>query len=355
MHTCHHQLNRRVPTQCNLSSELASGRPPQCRRNDSQWQFREHSLTHKHASTQHRQKNVANNERIFHILQLLSCCFHNGRWHCSTNAAASAVGRPFRPTRLNMATGCRDRELEEMGRVMDLSKHHGNGAADVGTADKMVALSKQLDADAAASQAGDTATPASTQAAKSETPNASTWQSGDFVIAQLRDELIPPHEYDTFVLFVKKLAAEPIYTNQEYQKRYQAIRKQLRICPRKSQLNFVYRTLLLDGQVESNEGLEDALVAKNVRSLSGVLVITVFTSAYPTYVVGGKLKKQSFSCKHNCYYCPNEPGLPRSYLSEEPGVARGKRHNWDPVDQFYARAWTYFLNGHPIDKVGANA
>jgi ELP3 family radical SAM enzyme/protein acetyltransferase len=60
---------------------------------------------------------------------------------------------------------------------------------------------------------------------------------------------------------------------------------------------------------------------------------------------------QSFSCKHNCYYCPDEPGLPRSYLSEEPGVARGKRHGWDAVDQFYARAWTYVMNGHPIDKV----
>lgn len=32
-------------------------------------------------------------------------------------------------------------------------------------------------------------------------------------------------------------------------------------------------------------------------------------------------------------------------------MRRGKRHKWDPEDQFYARAWTHYLNGHPIDKV----
>jgi histone acetyltransferase (RNA polymerase elongator complex component) len=90
-------------------------------------------------------------------------------------------------------------------------------------------------------------------------------------------------------------------------------------------------------------------VSKRVRSQSGVLVVTLFTSPYPRIGEGNKV--QRFSCRHNCYYCPNEPGLPRSYLSEEPGVARGKRHGWDPVDQFNARAFTHYVNGHPIDKV----
>ena len=42
--------------------------------------------------------------------------------------------------------------------------------------------------------------------------------------------------------------------------------------------------------------------------------------------------------------------MPRSYLSDEPGVQRGWKHNWDPIEQFYARVWTYYVNGHPIDK-----
>ena len=33
------------------------------------------------------------------------------------------------------------------------------------------------------------------------------------------------------------------------------------------------------------------------------------------------------------------------------GVQRGKKHDWDPIEQFYARAWTYYVNGHPVDKV----
>ena len=34
-------------------------------------------------------------------------------------------------------------------------------------------------------------------------------------------------------------------------------------------------------------------------------MITVLTSPYPEVAPG---KKQRFSCKWNCYYCPNEPG-----------------------------------------------
>lgn len=80
-------------------------------------------------------------------------------------------------------------------------------------------------------------------------------------------------------------------------------------------------------------------MSKHVRSLSGVLIVTVLTSPYPEYDVPGaggrpaKRKVQRFSCKHNCYYCPNEPAhegnnfvpQPRSYLHDEPGVRRANR------------------------------
>ncbi len=72
-----------------------------------------------------------------------------------------------------------------------------------------------------------------------------------------------------------------------------------------------------------------------VRSLSGVLVVTVLTSPHPEYVdeTTGRRKTQTFSCKHNCYYCPNEPAhegnnfipQPRSYLHDEPGVLRANQ------------------------------
>ena len=43
--------------------------------------------------------------------------------------------------------------------------------------------------------------------------------------------------------------------------------------------------------------------------------------------------------------------MPRSYLSDEPGVRRGARHKWDAIDQFYSRASTLRDLGHPVDKI----
>lgn len=89
--------------------------------------------------------------------------------------------------------------------------------------------------------------------------------------------------------------------------------------------------------------LEQFLISKAPRSQSGVLVVTVFTSAYPD--------GQKFSCQWNCYYCPNEPGQPRSYLLNEPGVRRANRLDFDPCRQFEDRVRALMAIGHPADKV----
>lgn len=89
--------------------------------------------------------------------------------------------------------------------------------------------------------------------------------------------------------------------------------------------------------------LERFLVSKAPRSQSGVLVVTVFTSAYPN--------GQSFSCQWNCYYCPNEPGQPRSYLLNEPGVRRANKLDFDACRQFTERVQALRAIGHPTDKV----
>lgn len=89
--------------------------------------------------------------------------------------------------------------------------------------------------------------------------------------------------------------------------------------------------------------LERYLVSKAPRSQSGVLVVTVFTSPYPD--------GQTFSCQWNCYYCPNEPGQPRSYLLNEPGVRRANRLQFDPCRQFEDRVHSLMAIGHPADKV----
>jgi ELP3 family radical SAM enzyme/protein acetyltransferase len=94
------------------------------------------------------------------------------------------------------------------------------------------------------------------------------------------------------------------------------------------------------------------LIKKAGRSQYGILNVCVFTSANPTYTdSNGEKQTQSFSCKHNCYYCPSEPGQPRSYLMKEPGVARANAYGFECVAQFHARLAQYESMGHALDKI----
>ena len=87
------------------------------------------------------------------------------------------------------------------------------------------------------------------------------------------------------------------------------------------------------------------------RNLSGITSITVITAPFPD--------GQKFSCKHNCYYCPNEPAhkdngwqaQPRSYLYNEPAVLRANQHKFYAIGQMFNRLDTYYSNGHVPDKL----
>lgn len=90
---------------------------------------------------------------------------------------------------------------------------------------------------------------------------------------------------------------------------------------------------------------------KPSRNLSGITSVTVITAPFPD--------GQKFSCKHNCYYCPNEPAhegnnwqaQPRSYLFNEPAVLRANRHKFFAIGQMMNRLDTYYNNGHVPDKL----
>jgi ELP3 family radical SAM enzyme/protein acetyltransferase len=104
---------------------------------------------------------------------------------------------------------------------------------------------------------------------------------------------------------------------------------------------------------EDEAYLRSVLQIKVGKSHSGIISVTVFTSAYPEYIdpVTGELKKQDFSCKWNCSYCCSEPQMPRSYLRGEPGVMRATRHNFDCVTQMFERMKALYLCGHECDKL----
>jgi len=98
--------------------------------------------------------------------------------------------------------------------------------------------------------------------------------------------------------------------------------------------------------------LQERFRIKRGKSSSGVLVVTIFTAPYPSYTDDdGVFKQQKFSCKWNCYYCPNEPGQPRSYLKGEPGVLRANRYEFDCVRQMWGRMEQLLDIGHVVDKL----
>jgi ELP3 family radical SAM enzyme/protein acetyltransferase len=112
-----------------------------------------------------------------------------------------------------------------------------------------------------------------------------------------------------------------------------------------------YRKCLENKSLKQNILLEKLLCKKPSRSISGIVSITLVMTPYP--------HDQSFSCKHDCFYCPNEPAhkgngfqaQPRSYLYHEPAVRRANQHQFDAFKQMIDRMNTLLANGHTIDKL----
>ena len=149
--------------------------------------------------------------------------------------------------------------------------------------------------------------------------------------------------------------------NNELNKKFQVeFNKQLRLSKitglRKSILLNVLNNILTinDFDIELRDKfpiLKMLLRKKPMRNISGITSITVITAPFPD--------GQTFSCKHNCYYCPNEPAhkdngwqaQPRSYLYNEPAVLRANQHKFYAIGQMLNRMDTYFSNGHVVDKL----
>jgi ELP3 family radical SAM enzyme/protein acetyltransferase len=142
------------------------------------------------------------------------------------------------------------------------------------------------------------------------------------------------------------LPADTIYDNTAF------MREILRACRKykhmytKRHLGVVYKQVCAERGVAPRADLASALVQKAVRSSSGIINISVV------------MPPDTFSCKYNCKFCPNETiangaqyDMPRSYISNEDAVARARQHGFDPVAQTHGRFATLEANGHTIDKI----
>jgi len=90
-------------------------------------------------------------------------------------------------------------------------------------------------------------------------------------------------------------------------------------------------------RIKKNKKLESLLRTRPVRSLSGVVNVSVLTKPY--------------SCPGKCIFCPREKGIPKSYVSGEPAVERAKRLKYDPYAQVEKRIEVLKMAGHPVEKI----
>ncbi len=79
------------------------------------------------------------------------------------------------------------------------------------------------------------------------------------------------------------------------------------------------------------------LMTRPIRSLSGIVNVSVLTKPYP--------------CPGKCIYCPEEKGMPKSYLKGEPAAMRALINKYDPERQVNTRIEALKMTGHPVDKI----
>jgi elongator complex protein 3 len=99
----------------------------------------------------------------------------------------------------------------------------------------------------------------------------------------------------------------------------------------------LYQKFLKEKKIKRSEEIEKILKIKPVRSLSGIVNVSVLTKPY--------------ACGGRCIFCPTEFGMPKSYLSGEPAADRAKFFQFDPYLQTKRRIEMLKLEGHPTDKI----
>ncbi len=98
-----------------------------------------------------------------------------------------------------------------------------------------------------------------------------------------------------------------------------------------------YHKLLKNKTIKENKEIENLLKKKKVRSLSGIVNVSVLTKPFP--------------CPGKCIYCPFQKNTPKSYLKDEPAVIRAISLKYDPYLQTFYRIKMLESSGHPTDKI----
>jgi len=137
---------------------------------------------------------------------------------------------------------------------------------------------------------------------------------------------------------IKELIKNGAKTPEDLNKAKRSVSKEKKIsCPDNISLLKNYHELVKKRKIKKNPRIELLLRTRPVRSLSGIVNISVLTKSY--------------ACPGKCIFCPTEKNLPKSYLSGEPAVERAKKLGFNPYLQTKKRIEMLESEGHPTDKI----
>ncbi|MCK9467071.1 MAG: radical SAM protein [Candidatus Absconditabacterales bacterium] len=147
------------------------------------------------------------------------------------------------------------------------------------------------------------------------------------------------NKYQKLVLEIIDLNSQKEITLDEFKniKRKFSKENKLSNIPTNIKLIRAYHQLLKEKKISKNIEIENLFKKRGVRSESGIVAVQVLTKPY--------------FCPGQCIFCPNEVGMPKSYISTEPGAMRAFLNQFDPIKQTYNRLISLTMTGHQTDKI----
>lgn len=112
--------------------------------------------------------------------------------------------------------------------------------------------------------------------------------------------------------------------------------------PRMSSINYTMRMMVSENHMHVDEfkTVVKYTTSKKSRATSGIFQCAVMLNG-----------RSMNGCDFDCYYCPNQPGMPRSYVREGPSARRAEEWDQECVGQIDSRLTSYSINGHDPNKL----
>ena len=142
--------------------------------------------------------------------------------------------------------------------------------------------------------------------------------------------------------YIKTNKARRVYIGVQWKIRELAKKYNVGKVPRMSNINYTMRMMVTRGilSAEEYQTVVKYTTSKESRASSGIFQVAVMLSG-----------KEMNGCDYDCYYCPDQPGMPRSYVREGPSARRAEEWNQECVPQVHSRLTSYSINGHTPDKL----